>query len=386
MDEQESVEQPLVGFDYSYWFGCAACGTRVHIAADLFELQTSYTPTRSSAPFSRCHNCDAEIEVTKLYPVLRDLDDIALKDDQVDKLYWYHSSTYENWPDTEAYAAAYEAQIADARGLQRRSSSERLLKRHRSKAVHIGTYEAAIDNMFRRLHDQDDRDGLPPQYWLHRVQIHLDPGDLAPGVGEEPTDWVGDVPLSMFDAEYGGARAVRYVNVNEAHGSISVAIHPAVIATVATIPIPVELVAVEAAAAAAAVARAGTALAEIAPLCPDTTGIDRMSLRFPSTLKTKFPDPADPRRQQIEAVAQQLDVYHEQRKQIWDELKATLESEYLPKVNNHVRGRFDDALVHTEDPAEFHKSFRLTAALLAHPDDVIAQFVQAPTRTIRITP
>ncbi len=135
-------------------------------------------------------------------------------------------------------------------------------------ALHVGTYEAAIENMLRRLHDQDDRDGSPPSYWLHRVQIDLEPGDLAPGVGEEPTDWLGNVPLSKLDDEYGGARAVRYVNVNEAHGSISMAIHPAVIATVSTIEIPVEAVADETAAAAAATCQAVDALSEIAPLRP----------------------------------------------------------------------------------------------------------------------
>ena len=41
MDEGEFVEQPLTGFSYSYWFGCVACGTRVNIAADLYERQTN---------------------------------------------------------------------------------------------------------------------------------------------------------------------------------------------------------------------------------------------------------------------------------------------------------------------------------------------------------
>ena len=137
--------------------------------------------------------------------------------------------------------------------------------------------------MLRRLHDEDRQDGSPVRYWLHRVQIHLNPGDLAPDVGEELADFMGNVPLSMLH-ERGGARAVRYVNTNEAHGSISVAIDPAVIATVATIEIPVESVAVETAAAAAASAQAATALAEVAHRRPDTTGIDDISLRFPAKL------------------------------------------------------------------------------------------------------
>lgn len=175
---------------------------------------------------------------------------------------------------------------------------------------------------------------------------------------------------------------MRYVNVNEAHGSISMVIHPAVIASVATIAIPVEAVAVETAAAAAATGQAVDALSKIAPLRPDTTGIDGMLLRFPSALEKEFPDPANPERVRIEAVAEQLGVYKWQREHICSELETTLELEYLPAVNDQVRRRFRDALGHTEDPAEYHKNFRLMASLLAHPHEVLAQFAHAPMRTI----
>lgn len=380
MDEGEFVEQPLTGFDYCYWFDCVACGTRVNIAADLYELQTTETPTRRRADFSRCGKCDAEVDVTELRPVLRNLNDIALQDDCVGRLYWYHSSPYENWPDAEAYAAEFEAQIAKVPSLGG-CNPQQLLEQHTSLAVHVGTYEAAIENMLRRLHDQDRQDGSPVQYWLHRVQIHLEPGDLAPNVCEELADFMGNVPLSMLHKR-GGARAVRYVNTNEADGSISVAIDPAVIATVTTIEIPVESVAVETAAAAAAAAKAVTALAEIAHLRADTTEIDNMSLRFPSALEQKFPDAADPERQRIEAIAEQLHAYNSRREQIWAELTTTLESEYLPEVNDQVRERFHDALAHTDDPVEYHRNFRLMAALLARPHDVIAELAHAPVRTI----
>lgn len=380
MEEGEFVEQPLTGFDYSYWFNCVACGARVNIAADLYELQTVHTSTRPAADFSRCGRCGAEVDVTQVRPVLRNLNDIALQYDCVARLYWYHSSPYERWPDTEAYGAAFKAQIA--KGPTRGPFTlQQLLEQHTTRAVHIGTYEAAIENMLRRLHDQDRHDGSSIRYWLHRVQIHLNPGDLAPDVGEELADWMGNVPLSMLH-ERGGARAVRYVNTNEADGSISVAIDPAVIATVATIEIPFESVAIETATAAAATAKAVTALAQIAPLRPDTAGIDELSLRFRSALKRKFPNPADPERQRIEAIAEQLDTYHTQRQQIWALLTRILESEYLPEVNDQVHRRFHDALAHTDDPVQYHRSIRLLGALLARPRDVIAELAHAPVRTI----
>lgn len=380
MEEGEFVEQPLTGFNYSYWFDCVACGTRANIAADLYERQTTYTPPGRPADFSRCGECGSEVDVSEVRPVLRSLNDIALQYDCVGGLYWYHSSPYENWPDAEAYAAEFEARIARVPALGP-FTPQQLVEQHTSRAVHVGTYEAAIENMLRRLHDEDGQDGSPIRYWLHRVQIHLKPGDLAPDVGEELADWMGNVPLSMLP-ERGGARAVRYVNTNEADGSISVAIDPAVISTIASIEIPVKSIAIETAAAAAASAKAAAALAEIAPLRPDTTGIDNMDLRFPSTLRRKFPDPADPERQRIESVAEQLNAYERQRQHIWCELKATLESEYLPELNDQVRRRFHDALPRTGDPVDYHRSFRLMAALLARPRDVIAELARAPARSI----
>ena len=383
MEEERFVEQPPTGFDYSYWFDCVTCGTRVNIAADLYELQTVHTSSRPAADFSRCGRCGTEVDVTQVRPVLRNPNDIALQDDCVAMLYWYHSSPYERWPDTEAYGAAFKERIAKG-PIHGPFTLEQLLEQHTSRAVHIGSYEAAIENMLRRLHDQDPRDGSPIRYWLHRVQIHLNPGDLAPDVGEELADWVGNVPLSMLH-ERGGARAVRYVNTNEADGSISVAIDPAVIATVATIEIPVESVAIETATAAAATAKAVTALAQIAPLRPDTAGIDELDLRFPSALERTYPDPAHPERQRIEAIAEQLRAYHTQRGKIWTELTRTLGSEYLPEVNDQVHRRFHDALPRTDDPVDYHRSFRLMAALLARPHDVIAELAHAPVRTINDT-
>jgi hypothetical protein len=181
--EGEFVEQPLTGFDYNYWFDCVACGARVNIAADLYERQTTYTPPGRPADFSRCGECAAEVDVTEVRPVLRSLNDIALQDDCVGRLYCYHSSPYENWPDAQAYADEFEARIAKVPALGP-FTPQQLLAQHTSRAVHMGTYEAAIENMLRRLHDQDRHDGSRIRYWLHRLQIHLNPGDLAPDVGE----------------------------------------------------------------------------------------------------------------------------------------------------------------------------------------------------------
>ncbi|AKK27838.1 hypothetical protein [Mycobacterium sp. EPa45] len=373
---EEGVEQPLTGFNFSYWFSCVECGRRVEIAADLYERQTSGT---QPADFSRCQ-CGTEVEVTALDPVLGNPNDVALPDDDVDGLYWYHTSPYQKWPDTEAYTAHVRALILRSPALGG-LSAQQLLEQHTSRALHIGTYEATIENMLRRRQDEDRHDGPPVRYWLHRVRIQLRPGDLTPGVGEELGDWVGVVPLSMLH-ERDGARAARYVNTDEANGSISVAIDPAVIATVSSIEIPIASLGTETPDAAAAAAHARTALARIAPLRPDTAGVDRMALRFPETLPSSFPDPAHPERLRIEAMVEQLDSYNGQHEQIWRELKATLEAEYLPDINDQVRRRFRGALPHTDDPIAYHHTFRQMCTLLSRPHEVIGKLALAPIRTI----
>ena len=192
--------------------------------------------------------------ISRVTPISGLLDDIALQDDCVGRLYWYHSSPYENWPDAGAYASEFEAQIAKVPSLGG-CNPQQLLEQHTSLAVHVGTYEAAIEN--------------------------------------------------------------------------------------------------------------------VAPL------------RFPSALERKFPDAADPERQRIEAIAEQLHAYNSRREQTWAELTTTLESEYLPdEVNDQVHERFHDALAHTDDPVEYHRIFRLMAALLGRPHDVIAELAHAPVRTI----
>lgn len=100
-------------------------------------------------------------------------------------------------------------------------------------AIHLGTYEAAIENMLRRMADEGD---VNAQFYLHRVRLAVDPGDIADQVRQEFSDWVGYVPQSVIRAD--GYRVLRYVNRHEHKGGISLAVVPSVIAAVQTIAIP----------------------------------------------------------------------------------------------------------------------------------------------------
>jgi hypothetical protein len=372
----EFVEQPWVGFDYDFTFVCPApCDRRIVVPAELYDRLTC-----GKAELPRC-KCGAKVDVPELSPALRDVNDPALQDD-VDHLIWYHTGTYRDWPDSEAYRTdvlAGIAQLAAPASVKRQELEQRM-----SLAVHVGTYESTIDNMMRRIGEEDPVGSAAPQYFLHRVRLRLAPGDLAPGISDDLADWVGRVPLNELKKR--NARAVRYVNANEAHGSISMAIDPAVVASVATIALPVESVAAETTAAAEATAIAAAELASLDADRPDTTGIDPLLQQFPSAVRNRYPDPSDPERARITQVLERCTKWGRQQAAVWDSFVAVLEAEYLPAVNPHIRDRFEGTLPPRDgDPADYHRQFRLRAALLNHPQSVIAQLAKAPVRTFSKT-
>jgi hypothetical protein len=148
--------------------------------------------------------------------------------------YWYHSSTHEVWPDRNFDPAA-ELTAETRRRMTAMcgvGAVERWAERQKAKALHLGTYEAAVENMFRRMRDQP---GGSDQFYLYRVQ--LDPDCvIEPGIHREPTDWLGDAQLT--DVCSPGSNVLRYVNVHEDRSSVSLAMEPSAVRAVQRIPIP----------------------------------------------------------------------------------------------------------------------------------------------------
>jgi hypothetical protein len=295
-------------------------------------------------------------------------------------LIWYHTSRYENWPDLEAYTADVTEQVAQVKGGYG-FDGERYLRTKTSLALHLGTYESAIENMLRRLHDQDIGNPNTIRYWLHRVQIRLKPNDLDPHVGPEFASFMGDVTLS--DLHERGARAVRYINVHEAAGSVSLAIDPDMIVAVSTIELPVaSAAATETATTNEAVSTAQHVLSEIERLRPDTTGIATTDLRLAGLFEEPR-KPGDPESVRLHTVARQLDGYEDRWRAVWTELTDVLLSEYLPGTSEQVRGRFLDAVSYGDDPAKYHLRFRMLASLIDRAGDVISMLASAPTTILK---
>jgi len=95
--------------------------------------------------------------------------DPALDDDRAKRSSWYHTSTQSDWPTKDFDpAAGLTAETRLRMGGDLRVSA--WVDRRRAKTLHVGTYEAAIHNMLRRISDQADHGS---QFYLYRV--HLKP-------------------------------------------------------------------------------------------------------------------------------------------------------------------------------------------------------------------
>lgn len=222
------TERPI-DFDSLRYMRCGTCAHEWEVAAEWLERFHT-----GDEPCPKCGtDCTSEDHPTFwVHP-----QDPAHDEDTVRDRYWYHSTTQAVWPDRDFDPAA---QLTDE--CKRRMESQsgrgavnRWAARQKSKALHVGTYEAAIENMLRRMADQSD---AASQFYLHRVQLRSD-CVIEPGIHREPTDFVGDAHL---EGKCGpGVNVLRYVNVHEDPSNVSLAIEISAVRRVQGIPIPLSV-------------------------------------------------------------------------------------------------------------------------------------------------
>lgn len=356
-------------FDYNFWFECEG-GHRVAVPAPEYSLQC-----QGDGQYPECV-CGATIDISEAHPVLRDLGDLDCEDAQVDQHFWYHTSIYQDWPSPtyrDDLAAQYQQSWIPA------DRREDAINRKVSVALHLGTYAAAIENMLRRMRDQpSDR-----PYWLHQVQIRLRPSDLAPGIHQELSGFVGDVPLDALTEL--GARAARYVNVHEAPGSISLAIAPGVIMRMRTIPLTTtRAVHPTTDAGLQAVARAEVELVAAQQLRPDTSGIpaDQVFESELDIIRARMGTVSDEVRNRTRRLAPQFRRFHDREDEIRSELRDSLVDIYLPGVTPQLRDRVLDVIPCGLTPEQFHERLRELAGLITLAHEVVRQLKPAPWRTV----
>lgn len=108
----------------------------------------------------RCPGCGETCERETAPRVTADSGDPALNDDLVSRLVWYHTSTEPGWP-VRNFDPAFGLTDDVRQMMGGDNRVARWAERQRAKALHVGTYEAAIHNMLRRIDDQADHGNQP---------------------------------------------------------------------------------------------------------------------------------------------------------------------------------------------------------------------------------
>jgi hypothetical protein len=202
---------------------CGGCGYRFRV--DLAWID------RWSCSQEECPQCGLTCEHEDAPRVTLDPDEPALDDDHVARLYWYHTSTHPDWPrkDFDPAASLTEQTRRMMGGAEHVAA---WAARQKAKALHVGTYEAAIHNMLRRMDDQADSRS---HFYLYRVRLR--PGVVVrEGWLIDPSNFVGDVNLAEVCSS--GIDVARYLNYHEDPGALSLALGRGAIQWVQRIPLP----------------------------------------------------------------------------------------------------------------------------------------------------
>jgi hypothetical protein len=314
------LREHLGGFSYGYRMQCE-CGQSSYLSAgDYFDKQ-------SDDALMDCEHCSRTIHFGPAGAALRDEDDPALGNDMVARLAWYHTSTWADWP-SDSYAIHTRAELSN--GLRHHGIRlDRIIDGALVKALHVGTYEAAIENMLRRMRDQA---GATSEFYLHRVALRLDPSRIETGYRDENHEPAAQ--LTIDELRSAGLEAVRYLNVHEAVGSLSLAVARESIAYVQTIRLPVvDLVPVRKLNLDRQLGRLQRQLDEIRRAMPDTSGIDPTRLRIMQLDVKRDPDG-------IGASAARAE-----RRQwaLWDALAGAVDEHLLDGISPVVREDFRQA-------------------------------------------
>lgn len=328
------------GFDYGLRMMCS-CGIPSPISAADYE-------EGAHGSHMTCVHCGESLHYGPAVAALRDPNDPALNDDALSTFAWYHTSTQPDWPSPN-FSTDFVAGL-DQRDLLM-PSREAFIAEHTSKALHVGTYEAAIENMLRRMNDELDSHS---PFYLYRVALNLESGKINPAFRDENHEIASDISTLELDDD--GLCAVRYLNVREAIGTLSLAVAPTVIRAVQRIALPLPDLAMPAnpsdesfiEAVRDAASRMSDAAGEL-----DVKPTERRKMEL-----GLVPDPTGAARRHRELRHAYYDAVRR--------LEQHLEGEYLSHASALVRGSFTRAAAHWQEDGidEYVTRYRAHAALL----------------------
>jgi len=350
------TERPVT-FDYEYNMSCPDC------AAITTVTSTDYynEPNGAHVP---CAHCGGDIHFGPAVMALRDATDPVLTDHYAYSAAWYHTSTEPDWP-TEARPLPQSEVEFLARAMPP-EEVRRVCRNHENQALHLGTYEAAIETMLRRMRNQDDGGA---QFYLFRAALrHV--LTIEQGYRDENYDEAAHIT----QAELGPAHAIRYLNVREARGSVSLAVRKEAIASVQAISLPGHVIIVaETSPLHREIARIRAEVAQIEATRPaELDGDDRLQQSVARKLGQPFTRSAIPEQHALLMRISKL-----------------IEDEYLPGISLSVRADFVSALEAWRsseevppDDAAYVSRFASLARMLTHPRETIHELAGQTVRKL----
>jgi hypothetical protein len=275
-----------------------------------------------------CGHCGAAIHFGRAVAALRDPNDAALDNANISRLAWYHTSTSPDWP-SPAYEADLLKQWEEVRR-QHAGASWGMGSPAASKALHVGTYQAAVVNMLRRMHDQNDAGS---QFYLYRVALDLEPHQVNDGYRDENHAPAALLTTAQLEAER--LSAVRYLNVYEDMGSLSLAVLPSTITSVQRLALPVtDLVPAHDRYLEDLIVQVEQRMDRVSAEMPDTCGISPIQLRMMAFMPARDP-------QGIGALVERLEGVRRGQHSI---LEDALAQRYLVGVCPVIADKFNSAI------------------------------------------
>lgn len=235
MPGTESVTEPFdcqrmlidrpVNFGGRFRMRCVNCSSVNWLSAEDYVT--------SPESMMVCNSCGDDFNFGPAVIALTDREDPALDDAALPELAWYHTTTDPEWPRTRKPFAADFLQHLRQRAQWAEEQIETYRVPRENQAIHLGTYEAAIDSMLRRMRNEGDQDSV---FYLHRVRLRLDLV-IEPGWRDENSATAAKI--TKFDLANDGVDGIRYLNAYEAIGSLSLAVVREAIESTQCVALPV---------------------------------------------------------------------------------------------------------------------------------------------------
>jgi hypothetical protein len=354
---RDLVERPVT-FKYGYNMSCPGCsGTTTLTSAE-------YHSERNGAHV-QCAHCGGGIHFGPAVMALRDANDPVLDDQRAGRVAWYHTSTDPGWPSSNHLMPPLAVDLLT--GMMPSADVSRARHAYENKALHLGTYETAIEAMLRRMRDEDDGGA---QFCLYRVAVRRRALIIERGCRDENSAEASQITQSAL----GKADAIRHLNVRESPGSISLAVRRDAIGSVQHVSLPVRVVGVTV---------ASSLLREVVQI---RAQIDRIESTRSADL-----DPLERLRQRADS---RRDVPFAQsptpvQSALLDRIGQLIADEYLAGVSRPVRADFAAALhawrsaqEAAVDDVAYISRFASMARTLTHPEEILRALNEQAAREL----